>query len=182
MASFTSLLNKKNDAPRHIIRTLHSDNAEKFWFNEFSDFLATHGVHNTTCPPHVHQLNDVAERAILSIIELKRSSLASSGVPIAFWDYAVTHAVDILNRTCGPPNTNATSYELLTGIKPRIMSILPFGCRAFPVKPRTAFSKTKMDARAWLGIKLGRSVRSPGAYNIWVPSANRVVKPRCRDV
>eukprot|EP00965_Chrysotila_dentata_P190360 6173840-Pleurochrysis_carterae.AAC.2 len=30
-----------------------------------------------------------------------------------------------------------------------------------------------MDARAWVGINLGRSVRSPRAYNIWVPSANR---------
>eukprot|EP00965_Chrysotila_dentata_P083209 2745632-Pleurochrysis_carterae.AAC.1 len=32
-----------------------------------------------------------------------------------------------------------------------------------------------MDPRAWVGINLGRSVRSPGAYNIWVPSANRIV-------
>eukprot|EP00965_Chrysotila_dentata_P099466 3288527-Pleurochrysis_carterae.AAC.1 len=45
------------------------------------------------------------------------------------------HAVDILNRTGGPPNTNASSFELLTGEKPRAMSILPFGCRAFAVKP-----------------------------------------------
>eukprot|EP00965_Chrysotila_dentata_P025934 860369-Pleurochrysis_carterae.AAC.3 len=68
-------------------------------------------------------------------MELTRSSLASSGAPIAFWDYAVTHAVDILNRTSGPLNTNASSYELLTTEKPRIMSILPFGCRAYAVKP-----------------------------------------------
>eukprot|EP00965_Chrysotila_dentata_P018292 609118-Pleurochrysis_carterae.AAC.1 len=108
-------------------------------------------------------------------MELTRSSLTSSGAPIAFWEYAVTHAVDILDRTCGPPNTNASSYELLTGVKPRIMSILPFGCRAFAVKPRTAYSKTTMDARAWLGISLGRSVRSPGAFNVWVPNANRIV-------
>eukprot|EP00965_Chrysotila_dentata_P119890 3964489-Pleurochrysis_carterae.AAC.1 len=32
-----------------------------------------------------------------------------------------------------------------------------------------------MDARAWVGINLGRSVLSPGTYNIWVPSANRIV-------
>eukprot|EP00965_Chrysotila_dentata_P005756 189933-Pleurochrysis_carterae.AAC.1 len=55
------------------------------------------------------------------------------------------------------------------------MSILPFGCRAYAVKPRIAYSKTTMDARAWVGINLGRSVRSPGAYNIWVPNANRIV-------
>eukprot|EP00965_Chrysotila_dentata_P166975 5513498-Pleurochrysis_carterae.AAC.2 len=81
-------------------------------------------------------------------MELTRSSLVASGSPIAFWDYAVSHVVDILNRTSGSPNTNASSYELLTGEKPRIMNILPFGCRAYDVKPRSSFSKTKMDSRA----------------------------------
>eukprot|EP00965_Chrysotila_dentata_P008190 267796-Pleurochrysis_carterae.AAC.1 len=64
---------------------------------------------------------------------------------------------------------------MLTGEKPRIMSILPFGCRAYAVKPRSAYSKTRMESRAWVGVNLGRSVRSPGAYHIWVPSSNRIV-------
>eukprot|EP00965_Chrysotila_dentata_P168433 5561672-Pleurochrysis_carterae.AAC.3 len=42
------------------------------------------------------------------------------------------------------------------------MSILPFGCRACAVKPRSVYSKTRMDSRAWVGVSLGRSVRSPG--------------------
>eukprot|EP00965_Chrysotila_dentata_P260823 6214045-Pleurochrysis_carterae.AAC.6 len=106
MASFTSLLNRKGDSLRHVIGTLHSDNAGEFGSTEFSDFLASRGVHSTTCPPSEHQLNGVAERAIRSIMELTRSSLVASGAPISFWDYAVTHAVDILTRTSGPPNTN----------------------------------------------------------------------------
>eukprot|EP00965_Chrysotila_dentata_P162022 5350279-Pleurochrysis_carterae.AAC.2 len=48
------------------------------------------------------------------------------------------------------------------------MSILPFGCRAFVVKPRIAFSKTRMEPTAWVRMKLGRSVRSPGAYHVSV--------------
>eukprot|EP00965_Chrysotila_dentata_P210626 6185996-Pleurochrysis_carterae.AAC.2 len=70
MASFTALLNKKSATPRHVIGTLHSDNAGEFISKEFSDFLAHHGTHSTTCQPHVHQLNGVAERAIRSIMEL----------------------------------------------------------------------------------------------------------------
>eukprot|EP00965_Chrysotila_dentata_P037440 1245486-Pleurochrysis_carterae.AAC.1 len=62
-------------------------------------------------------------------MELTRASLVAGGSPIGFWDHAALHAVDILNRTTGPPNTNASSYEMLAGEKPRIMSILPFGCR-----------------------------------------------------
>eukprot|EP00965_Chrysotila_dentata_P076499 2526045-Pleurochrysis_carterae.AAC.1 len=97
MASFSALLNKRSDRPNHVIGTLHSDNAGEFLSRECSEFLASRGVHNTTCPPHVHQLNGVAERAIRSIMELTRASLTSSGAPIGFGDYAVTHAVDILN-------------------------------------------------------------------------------------
>eukprot|EP00965_Chrysotila_dentata_P041890 1390038-Pleurochrysis_carterae.AAC.1 len=75
-------------------------------------------------------------------MELTRASLVASGAPVSFWDHAALQAVDILNRTTGPPNTNSSSYELLVGERPRIMSILPFGCRAFAVKPRPAYSKT----------------------------------------
>eukprot|EP00965_Chrysotila_dentata_P091500 3021302-Pleurochrysis_carterae.AAC.1 len=32
-----------------------------------------------------------------------------------------------------------------------------------------------MDSRAWVGMNLGRSWLSPGAYNVWVPSASKVV-------
>eukprot|EP00965_Chrysotila_dentata_P203805 6181952-Pleurochrysis_carterae.AAC.1 len=70
-------------------------------------------------------------------MELARAAMISSAVPHAFWDYAVSHVNDILNRTTGPPNSSFSFYELLNGENPRIMSILPFGCRAFAVKPRT---------------------------------------------
>eukprot|EP00965_Chrysotila_dentata_P124798 4126168-Pleurochrysis_carterae.AAC.1 len=55
------------------------------------------------------------------------------------------------------------------------MSIMPFGCRAFAVKPRPAYSKTRMEPRAWVGINLGRSASSPGAYHVWIPQDGRVV-------
>eukprot|EP00965_Chrysotila_dentata_P151369 5003303-Pleurochrysis_carterae.AAC.2 len=32
-----------------------------------------------------------------------------------------------------------------------------------------------MEPRAWVGMNLGRSLTTPGAYNIWVPSVPRVV-------
>eukprot|EP00965_Chrysotila_dentata_P176418 5825448-Pleurochrysis_carterae.AAC.1 len=64
---------------------------------------------------------------------------------------------------------------MLVGEKPHIMSILPFGCRAFAVKPRQSYSKSRMESRAWVGINLGRSCLSPGAYNVWVPTTHKIV-------
>eukprot|EP00965_Chrysotila_dentata_P038142 1267598-Pleurochrysis_carterae.AAC.1 len=99
-------------------------------------------------------------------MELVRSNLVASGAPTSFWTYAVAHSIDILNRTTGPPHSTISSYECLTNVKPRVMPILPFGCRAYAVKPRIAHSKTRIEPRA---------LTTPGAYNVYVPSAPRVV-------
>ena len=40
------------------------DNAGEFLSREFRKMLTDKGIHQTTCPPHVHQLKGVAERAI----------------------------------------------------------------------------------------------------------------------
>ena len=123
-------------------------------------------IDRTRCPAHVHQLNGVAERAIRSIMENVRANISASKCPIGYWPYLVDHAVDCLNRTTGPPESSISSYEVLTGVKPKLLPILPFGCRAYAVKPRPEVSKTNIDQRAWLGINLGRVAHTPGAYNI----------------
>eukprot|EP00965_Chrysotila_dentata_P051857 1721383-Pleurochrysis_carterae.AAC.1 len=92
-------------------------------------------------------------------MELTRSNLVASGAPVTFWPYATMQAVDVLNRTTGPPRCPISSYESLTGVKAR----------------RGAYSKTRTETRAWVGINLGRSLTSPGAYHVWLPSVPRVV-------
>eukprot|EP00965_Chrysotila_dentata_P029665 986107-Pleurochrysis_carterae.AAC.1 len=70
IAAFTALANKNSPRPLRIVGTLHSGNAGEFLSREFTEFLSEHGVHASTCPPHIHQLNGVAERAIRSVMEL----------------------------------------------------------------------------------------------------------------
>ena len=86
------------------------------------------------------------------------------------------HAVDCLNRTTGPPGSlMMSSFEALTGSKPKIMSIMHFGCTAYAVEPREAFSKTYIDSRAWPSVSLGRIGHTPKANNIWMPSLKKIV-------
>jgi len=61
---------------------LHIDNAGEFLSNEFNEFLDEESITRTTCPPHVHQLNGVAERSIRSIMEVVRSTREASKCPI----------------------------------------------------------------------------------------------------
>eukprot|EP00965_Chrysotila_dentata_P106759 3526853-Pleurochrysis_carterae.AAC.1 len=52
---------------------------------------------------------------------------------------------------------------------------MPFGCRAYAVKPRPTVSKTRMDSRAWVGINMGRDSQSPNAFRVLVPGFRVVV-------
>ena len=178
IASMNSHASLNSAAPIRVVGSLHTDNAGEFLSRKFTELLDEELVAQTTCPPHVHALNGVAERAISSVLALTRSYLTAGNVATTHWTHAVEMAVDVLNRTSGPAadgKDGPSSYELLTGEKPRVLGIMPFGCRAFAVKPREQYSKTTIDPRAWVGINLGRSARSPGAYKIFVPSAGRIV-------
>jgi transposase InsO family protein len=109
VAQFNAYASRGKDKPVRIVGTLHCDNAGEFLSREFQEFLEAETIHQTTCPPHVHSLNGVAERAIRSIMEHVRSDLVASNAPIGFWTHAAEHAVDVLNRTTGPPGSNVTA-------------------------------------------------------------------------
>ena len=176
VASLNALVNLNVAEPKQIVGTLQTDNAGEFLSKEFTEFLDSELIHHTTCPPHVHALNGVAERAIRAVVENMRSTIVAGNVPIVFWDYVASHSADVLNRTGGPPGSTKSAYELVTGAKPKVMGIWPVGCRAFSVKPRSAYSKTMIEAHSWPGINLGRVPETPGAYYIWVSQQHKVVE------
>ena len=137
--AFIASFNKvalKSGGTMSAIGSLHTDGAGEFTSRKFKETLSSLLIDKTESPPEIHALNGVAERAIRSIFAHVRSDLEASHAPKSFWPYACAHAVDILNRTTCPPHNRCTSYEALTGEKPRIMSIWPFGCQAFAVVPR----------------------------------------------
>ena len=73
IASFNALANLRADAVVRVVSTIHTDNAGEFLSRQFQELLDESLVTLTTCPPHVHQLNGVAERSILAVCSLARS-------------------------------------------------------------------------------------------------------------
>ena len=77
-----------------------------------------------------------------------------------------------------------SSYQHVTGKAPKVLTILPLGCRAYAVKPHgsSAFES------AWSGITssrgdgmerhqpVGSSPTIFGAYNIWLPVQHKVIQ------
>ena len=64
------------------------------------------------------------------------------------------------------PDSDLSSYEVMRGERPKIMGILPFGCRAHVVWRNEYICKGDVDVHAWEGANLGRRSSSPGAYNV----------------
>ena len=189
VAKINALASAGKPEPVRVVGHLHVDNAGEFLSHEFNEYLDSESITRTTCPPHVHQLNSVAERSIRSIMEIVRATREASQCPIGFWPHLVEHAVDVLNRTTGPPRSDGednhaerdaspemSSYQHVTGKAPKILTILPLGCRAYAVKPVGSFIKSSFESRAWSGINLGSSSTIPGAYNIWLPVQHKVIQ------
>ena len=175
VAGLNALISKGSSEPRYAVGSLQTDNAGEFLSKEFNEFIDQELIDHRTCPPHVHALNGVAERAIRTIMDHVRAALLLSNAPKSFWAYAMDHAIDVINRTSGPPGDTRTSYEVATGDAPKVMSILPFGCRAYAVKPISQYAKTNIPAKAWQGVNLGRVASIPNAYYIWLPVEGKVV-------
>ena len=75
IANLKSMASSKADSPVKIVGKANvnkCDNAGEFHSREFRKMLTDKGIHQTTCPPHVHQLNGIAERTICFMMEQVR--------------------------------------------------------------------------------------------------------------
>jgi hypothetical protein len=87
----------------------------------------------------------------------------------------VTQAIDTINRTTSPPKSDLSSYELVTGDKPRVMGIITGGCQAFAVKQTQERRKSSLDSAAHMGMLLERNPDQPGAFFLWLPEHKKII-------
>ncbi|RVW56243.1 Retrovirus-related Pol polyprotein from transposon TNT 1-94 [Vitis vinifera] len=95
----------------------------------FAKFLEKHGIRAQYTMPGTPQQNGVAERRNRTLMEMVRSMMSYSSVPISLWGEALKTAMYILNRVPSkavPKN----SFELWTGRKPSLRHIHIWGCPA----------------------------------------------------
>jgi hypothetical protein len=75
--------------------------------------------------PYCHYQNGQIERAMQTVLDKTRTLLAASQAPLKYWDYALTMATYLIQRT---PNSNnkKTPFEILTGEPPDISNMVHF--------------------------------------------------------
>nr|GEV91455.1 ribonuclease H-like domain-containing protein [Tanacetum cinerariifolium] len=133
-------------------------------------FCGTKGIRRDYSNARTPQQNGVAERKNQTLIEAARTMLVDSLLPIVFWSEAVATACYVLNRVLVTKPHHKTPYELLTGDKPSISYLKPFGCHVTILN--TSDPLGKFDKKSDEGYIVGYSIsskayRPPGPRLLW---------------
>ena len=101
------------------LKVLRSDRGGEYLNTEFTDYLFQNDIMSQRTSPGTPPQNGIAERRNRTLLDMVRSMISYSKLPISFWGYAFKTAVYILNVI--PSKTiSKTPLELWSGRKPSL--------------------------------------------------------------
>ncbi|GJW46078.1 retrotransposon protein, putative, ty1-copia subclass [Tanacetum coccineum] len=74
------------------IKALRSDQGGEYISQEFKDYLKACGILQQLTPPYTPQHNGVSERRNRTLLDMVRSMMNLTTLPLSFWDYALESA------------------------------------------------------------------------------------------
>ncbi|GJX45046.1 retrotransposon protein, putative, ty1-copia subclass [Tanacetum coccineum] len=122
--------------------------------------------------PYTPQHNGVSERRNRTLLDMVRSMMNLTTLPLSFWDYALESATRILNMV-PTKKVDKTPYELWYGKVPNLSYLKVWGCEAL-VKRDTP---DKLKQRSVKCIFIGYPKETMGYY-FYFPPENKIVVAR----
>ncbi|GKA77762.1 ribonuclease H-like domain-containing protein, partial [Tanacetum coccineum] len=153
------------------VKTIRCDNGTEFKNRDMIEFCGLKGIKREYSNARTPQQNGVAERKNKTLIKAARTMLADSFLPNTFWAEAVRTACYVLNRVLVTKPHNKTPNELLTGKKPIISYIRPFGCHVTILN--TIDHLGKFVGKSDEGFLVGYSLQSK-AFRVYNLETRRV--------
>ena len=93
--------------------------------------------------PGTPQCNGVSERHNRTLLDMVRSMMSLSNLPLSFWGYALETAAFTLNRAPSK-SVETTPYELWFGEKPKLSFLKVWDCDAYVKK----FQHDKLEPKS----------------------------------
>ncbi|GJU55167.1 putative RNA-directed DNA polymerase [Tanacetum coccineum] len=90
----------KNEVENQLgktIKAIRSDRGGEYISQEFKDYLKANKIVQQLTPPCTPQHNGVSERRNRTLLDMVRSMMNLTTLPLSFWDYALESATRILN-------------------------------------------------------------------------------------
>nr|GEY89667.1 zinc finger, CCHC-type [Tanacetum cinerariifolium] len=168
----------KNEVENQLektIKALRSDRGGEYISQEFKDYIKACRIVQQLTPPYTPQHNGVSERRNRTLLNMVRSMMSLTTLPLSFWDYALETAARILNMV-PTQKVDKTPYELWHVKVPNLSYLMVWGCKAH-VKHHTA---EKLEQRSVKCIFVGYPKETMGYY-FYYPPENKVVVERYAD-
>ncbi|KAJ9558089.1 hypothetical protein OSB04_012703 [Centaurea solstitialis] len=128
------------------IKFLRSDRGGEYLSDEFDNHLMECGIVSQLTPPYTPQMNGVSERRNRTLLDMVRTMMCHSSLPVSFWGHALETAAHILNRA-PTKSVEKTPYELWKGKKPNISFLKIWGCEVYVKRPTSEKLKPKSDKK-----------------------------------
>ncbi|KAJ9556807.1 hypothetical protein OSB04_011421 [Centaurea solstitialis] len=154
------------------IKFLRSDRGGEYLSDEFDNHLMECGIVSQLTPPYTPQMNGVSERRNRTLLDMVRTIMCHSTLPISFWGHALETAAHILNRA-PTKSVEKTPYELWKGKKPNISFLKIWGCEVYVKRPTSEKLKPKSDKCFFVGYP-----KTTVGYYFYNPEENKVFVAR----
>ncbi|GKA23516.1 putative RNA-directed DNA polymerase [Tanacetum coccineum] len=126
---FKTFQNEVENQLRKTIKALRSDQGGEYLNQEFLDHLRSRGIISQLTPPYTPQHNGVLERRNQTLLDMVRSMMSLTTLPMSFCGYALESAVRILNMV-PTKKVNKTPYEIWHTKVLNLSYLKVWGCEA----------------------------------------------------
>ncbi|GJX72987.1 putative RNA-directed DNA polymerase [Tanacetum coccineum] len=169
---FKTFQNEVENQLGKTIKALRSDRGGEYLSQEFLDHLRSRGIISQLTPPYTPQHNGVSERRNQTLLDMVRSMMSLTTLPMSFWGYALESVARILNMV-PTKKVNKTPYEMWHGKVPNLSYLKVWGCEAL-VKRDTP---NKLESRSIKCIFVGYPKETMGYY-FYYPLENKIFVAR----
>src|SRR4051812_47788894 len=112
------------------IKFLRSVRGGEYMSHEFDDHLKSCGIVPQLTPPVTSQRSGVSERWNRILLDMVRSMMSQTDLPVSFWGYCLQTTAFTLNMVPSK-SVEKTSHEMWTGKKLSLSFLKIWGCEAF---------------------------------------------------
>ncbi|GJV91716.1 retrovirus-related pol polyprotein from transposon TNT 1-94 [Tanacetum coccineum] len=170
--TFKVFKNEVENQLEKTIKALRSDRGGEYISQEFKVYLKANGIVQQLTPPYTPQPNGVSERRNRTLLDMVRSMMNLTTLPLSFWDYALESATRILNMVL-TKKIDKIPYEMWYGKVTNLSYSKVWGCEAL-VKRDTP---DKLQQRSVKCIFIGYPKETMGYY-FYFPPENKIVVAR----
>ncbi|KAI3753423.1 hypothetical protein L2E82_25475 [Cichorium intybus] len=141
------------------VKIFRSDNGTEFVNSKVKYFFEKEGVlHQTTCV-YTPQQNGIVERKHRHLMNVARSLLFQSGLPLNLWGETILTATFLINRTPTSVLNGKSPFEMVYKVEPNFEFLRVFGCLCFATKLNNS---DKFSSRSEKCVLIGFSNEKKG--------------------